>query len=338
MNHTTLKLGMTRKVILSLMLFFGSLHAMDAAEEEVVVQTAKQKHQQLQKDFKLGQFLVLTPDPQGIILDYLKPDPLNFEKDLQLSQKDRYLKDSQGFTVDWLKGALVAEFFYNHAQKYNQQLQAKKGNTNFVVVQQPSQLCRINNCDNVMNSAAKSNDLELLSLAITMKADVNQNGIDILRHTLIYGYYECTLKLIDAGAHVKDEHVLMVSQWSFYHLKHPESIRNLQAAGQYDQAVAKKIHARDVAEKLIETGADVHALNDCNRTSLYYAVREGNESLVQLLLSHGARANITTSTGYPLLNSSDIENPVIKDLVQQAQVQQRAADRRERLGGCCSVS
>jgi ankyrin repeat protein len=124
------------------------------------------------------------------------------------------------------------------------------------------------------------------------------------------GHLETVRLLLDRGANIeaRNSDGWTALFWAAAH-GHPEVVRFLLAAGGEARAVAVKLHATplhvaasaDVAELLLDAGADVNARASNGCTPLHYAVQNGHADVVRLLLDRGADPQIPTGKQVTLI-------------------------------------
>lgn len=57
------------------------------------------------------------------------------------------------------------------------------------------------------------------------------------------------------------------------------------------------IGSRDMAKVLIESGADIHAVSNLNKTALYIAAEMGHSDILSYLIKNGANINAPSKYG-----------------------------------------
>jgi ankyrin repeat protein len=81
---------------------------------------------------------------------------------------------------------------------------------------------------------------------------------------------------------------------------------------------AAALGKRDVAQQLLEDGADVDAKANDGATPLHYAALKGKKEVAELLLAHKADVNAIDKNGRtPLRNAADSGHTSVMDLLGQ---------------------
>ena len=65
---------------------------------------------------------------------------------------------------------------------------------------------------------------------------------------------------------------------------------------------------KEIAEILIDKGADVNAMSDIGRTPLYWAADSGYKEIIELLIAKGADVNAKTNDEKTLLDMANDPN------------------------------
>jgi ankyrin repeat protein len=74
---------------------------------------------------------------------------------------------------------------------------------------------------------------------------------------------------------------------------------------------------RDLAERLLASGADVNFRDNVRGTPLHWAALYGHRDVVELLLAHGADVNARTDNGLTPLSWAKLGHPDIAALLEQ---------------------
>lgn len=296
---------MIRKILLSVTLLMSSINLVYSADERSL------QHERQKQNFKLATFMALPPDPQYEVLTWLKPDRRAFSKSLEKISLDETSMNSS-------KEALIGEFFYNHAQSYNQRLKNRKGNTHFVIKQIPSQLSTVQidsaqlhmiimDKDSRMknlafiNIAVDLNRHSLIDFIVDMSMDVDQNRS--LDQAFKSHRYNVAVQLMYAGAHLNE-------------ISNP--LHCLSSDSNADSIDSQS----QVAEFLIRGGIDINKIDkDQHKTALHYAAYNTNTGLIQLLIDHGARVDIEDAygcTAFDCVCDSDDKCDVAREILHQA--------------------
>ena len=86
----------------------------------------------------------------------------------------------------------------------------------------------------------------------------------------------------------------------------------------------------EIAELLIDRGADVNATTNTNKTPLFFASREGHAHMVAFLLSHGADPLITTSEGFtPISIAGDKGHAQIVELLSPTKTTSKTVTEKQ---------
>jgi len=314
-------------IIVSFVLFVGCMNNVFSASEQFL------KHEQLKKDFKLSSFMSLPPDPQYDVLEFLQSDVQEFNRLVEALSVEI-------LDVDDIKTALVAEFFYNHAQIYNKKLKENQGITNYFISQEPSSLCKMIEYE-LINIAVMTDNPDYVSFLINLGVDINETKS--LVQAFYEGKYAALIPSIESGAQFTDLYFV-------------EPLHDLACSHREDTIDARC----KVAKALIVAGIDINKVSKgVGCTALHYAAQYRNVPLVNLLLEHGARVDITDECGQTVLDSVDDSSDddtddqryyskkytkkTIKSLLQEAQCQQHLAEQIDTeqdddLGSFCSIS
>lgn len=296
---------MTRKILLSITLLIGCMNFIYSADERSL------QHEQLKQNFKLAIFMALPPDPQYEVLTWLKPDRRAFSNSLEEISLDEMSMNSS-------KEALIGEFFYNHAQSYNQILKNRNGNTHFAIKQIPSQLSTVQidsarlrmiimDKDSRMknlafiNIAVDLNRHSLIDFIVDISMDVDQNRP--LDQAFKLHRYNTAVQLMYAGAHLNE-------------ISNP--LHCLASDNNADSIDSQN----QVAEFLIRGGIDINKIDkDQHKTALHYAAYNSNIELIQLLIEYGARVDIEDAfgcTAFDCVCDSDCECDAAREILHQA--------------------
>jgi len=129
--------------------------------------------------------------------------------------------------------------------------------------------------------AAINNNSEIVKILLAAKADANikdNSGTTALGHATIIGHMETFNSLVNSNS---DQ----------------DSMKTKGAA----LIIAVGLGRIDMAQKLLQSHADVNEKDEEGKTALMHAVIKGNADMVRLLISHGANINAEDKEGHTAL-------------------------------------